>query len=554
MTEYHYVIVGAGAAGCVLANRLTEDPATSVLLLEAGGKDRSPYIHVPAGLKQLGVEYDWRYTAEADPTRNGVVDNWAAGKVLGGSTSINGMIWVRGNPADFADWAARGAEGWDWAGVEPYFRKAETWSGPKSARRGTTGPQHVEQTRVKHRLTDAFTEAAVQAGHDRNPDYNAEKQAGISPGQVSTKRGLRQSTARSYLAKAKRRKNLTVQVRATVRRVLVENGTAVGVEYETPAGRRTARVTREVVLSAGALATPKILLLSGIGPKDHLTDLGIPVVADVPGVGANLQDHPATLVRYAVNVRTLNQELTPAGAVKHGLDFVLRGRGAATSSFGTAELFGPASKPDGSIDYQGIFCPFSLDSGGGDDDETIFAKIDAQATDTTTGNNHDIHDMKLRKTSAVDVTTCILHPTGRGRVSLRSADPSADPLVEFQLLGEQADMDGLIAACRDVRKVFAQPALAPYVVEEELPGAAVQTDEQWAAHLHGLSFRAQHPVGTCRMGTDADAVVDPQLRVRGVQGLRVVDASVMPTVTSGNTNSPTIMIGEKAADLIRGRG
>jgi choline dehydrogenase len=561
-TSYDYVVVGAGAAGCVVANRLTEDGQATVLLLEAGPKDHSIYIHVPAGLKQLGAKYDWRYAAEPDPTRNGVVDNWAAGKVLGGSSSINGLIWVRGNPTDFDNWAVEGAEGWNWDAVAPYFARAETYSGPSpSTRRGKNGPQHVEQIRVKHQLTEAFLSAAEMAGHAANPDYNGDSQRGVARGQLSQKRGWRQSAARSYLAKARRRKNLTVLTGAAARRVVIEDGRAVGVEYEADGARQTVRVNKEVVLSAGALATPKLLLLSGVGPAEELQKFGIPVAADIPGVGVNLQDHPATLLRYAVNVRTLNQEMTPTGAVKHGLDFVVRGRGAVSSSFGTALLFGPPDNPDGAVDYQGIFCPFSLDSGGGEDDGTIFAKIDSQASgdnkalggETGETFKHDIHDMQLVKASSVDVTTYIVHPVGRGRVRLRSADPAADPLIEYQMLGEDADLAELTKACRAVREVFAQPALKEFVVEEELPGPSVQTDDEWRTHLHTLSFRAQHPVGTCRMGTDAGAVVDPQLRVRGVVGLRVVDASVMPSVTSGNTNSPTIMIGEKGADLIRPR-
>jgi choline dehydrogenase len=565
-TSYDYIVVGAGAAGAVVASRLSEDPGCRVLLLEAGPKDHSIYIHVPAGLKQLGVKYDWRYTAEADPSRNGVVDNWAAGKVLGGSSSINGMVWVRGNLADYDGWAAQGAAGWDWKGVAPYFRKAETYTGPTdSDRRGKTGPQHVEACRVSHPLTEAFIDAAEQAGHPHPVDYNGASQRGVSRGQHSQKRGWRQSTARAYLAPARRRKNLTIVTRAHARRVLIENGTAVGVEYETPAGIATARAEQEVVLSAGSLATPKLLMLSGIGPADELAAHGIPVISDVPGLGANLQDHPATLVRFAVNVRTLNQEMTAAGAVRHGLDFVVRGRGAVTSPFGTANLFGPPDNPDGSVDYQAIFCPFSLDGGDSGDDGTVFAKIEAQASgdnEALGGTNaepagetfkHDIHDMKLAKVSAIDVTTYIVHPVGRGRVRLRSAHPEADPLIEYQMLGEDADIIGLANACRAVREVFAQPALKGVVVAEEIPGPAVQTDDEWRAHLHAVSFRAQHPVGTCRMGTDENAVVDPQLRVRGVTRLRVADASVMPSVTSGNTNSPTIMIGEKAADLIRGR-
>lgn len=538
---WDHLIVGGGSAGCVLANRLTERGDRNVLLIEAGGEDRSPFIRVPAGMPRLGTRHDWRYPAEPDASRHDTLTFWAQGKVLGGSSSINAMLWVRGHPADFDGWAEAGCPGWDHASVLPYFRRAETYAEGPSAHRGAHGPQHVSRNRVDHELTDAFIAAAVEQGHPYNDDYNGEHQEGVAYTQVSQKRGWRHSAARAYLAPARRRRNLAVETHATVTRVIWEGDRAVGVEYRKGSRTHEVRCRRDVILSAGAIASPTLLLRSGIGPAAHLREHGIDVVADLPGVGRNLQDHPVAMLAFGVTSRTLNQELTPRRAAVHGLDFALRGRGPVSSAIAHAQVFDHAPDGGAATDYQMIFAPFGVSGVGG------------KTSGTTDGGEHwhDIHAVQLVETSTVMAFVPFLHPRSRGEIRLRSADPEDMPVIDHQLLGDRRDLDDLVEACRRVRHIMAAKALRPHVVAEELPGPQVDTDAEWEEHLRDAAFGAYHQSGTCRMGSDDEAVVDPDLRVRGVAGLRVVDASVMPTVTSGNTNAPTIMIAEKASDLVR---
>jgi choline dehydrogenase len=522
----------------VLADRLSESSDVSVLVVEAGGSDLDPRVLLPIGLFRLPSSLDWNYEGDPDESLGGRVDRWAAGKVIGGGSSVNGMLWVRGARADFDEWQELGATGWSYEGVLPYFRRAETYASGEDEFRGGSGPQHISPSRVSHPLNEAFLTAAAQAGVAFNPDYNGRGQLGAAHAQVSQWRGLRWSTARGYLARAARRPNVTVMTRTQVCRVVIDHDRAVGVEIEHDGRPVTLRADREVVVSAGAIGSPTLLMRSGVGPAEHLRSVGIDPVADLPELGANLQEHPCSAITYDVNVRTLNQEFGPAGFVKHGLDFVLRGRGGATSTAAQAVLFDTLDDAPGGeggrAEYQVMFGPYGV----------------TPSTPKSGGKARDPRNVDLASTPVVRALVCLLHPRGRGSVTVRSSDLSDRPRIRRALYGDEHDLDHMVRVLRRTREVLSAPAFAKYVVRETLPGPAVGTDQELAAYLGKVSYGGQHPVGTCRMGEDPGAPVDPQLRVRHLEHLRVVDASVMPTLVSGNTNAATIMIAERAADLI----
>jgi choline dehydrogenase len=538
---YDYIVVGGGTAGCVLANRLSADRAHRVLVLEAGTNDTSPYIHVPAGLMRLQKKYNWRYEAEPDASRHGAVDHWAAGKVLGGSSSINGMLWVRGDPSDFDAWAAGGCTGWDYEHVLPYFLRAETYERPGDPYRGAKGPQHVSYLRGIHPLTGEFIAAAMEAGYPYNPDYNSARHDGVAHAQLSQRGGLRHSTAMAYLLPARRRRNLRVVTRAQVARVVIEEDRAVGVDYVVRGKPQRVRVEREVVVAAGTLSSPKVLMLSGIGPADHLHALGLPVVVDQPEVGRNLQEHPHSMMSWHVDVPTLNVDVGTSAAVRHGLEYALKRSGPAASAPGHALLFMQSPMmSSGPCDYQFTFSPLAFkipDLANGDADESA----------------HDVNEVVLHDRPAVNVIQCVLHPEGRGKITLRSSDPTDRIRLEHEVVGHQRDLDRLVEACNLTRELMLAPAMAKHVLDERIPGPMVDSDDVMREFLRFGSWRGEHAVGTCRMGGDDKSVVDPELRVRGVDGLRVVDASIFPTLTSGNTNAPVVMVAEKGSDLVLGR-
>lgn len=520
-----FIIVGAGSAGCVLANRLTTDSGNHVLLLEAGGKDTNPWIHIPVGYFKTmhNPKTDWCYMTEPDPGIAGRQLQWPRGKVLGGSSSVNGLLYMRGQKEDYDRWRDLGNPHWGFDDVLPYFIKSEDQERGANAYHGVGGPLKVSDLRLRRAIAEQFIEAAADVGIPRNDDFNGADQEGVGYFQQTAHKGFRWSTARGFLRPASKRQNLRIEIRAHVTRLLFDGQRAIGVEYRQGDKTYQAIARCDVILAAGSIGSPQILQCSGIGDAEMLQDLGIPVVGHSPGVGRNLQDHLQVRLVYRTTQRTLNDEVNnPFLKILMSLQYVLFRTGPLTLSASQVAIFTRSDPLVERPDIQFHMQPLSADKPG-----------------------DGAHPF-----SAFTVSVCQLRPESRGHVTIKSPDARVYPQIQPNYLSAELDRKVAVAGIKVARKITSAPSMASQIIEEFIPGPAYENDDELleAARLHSQTI--YHPTSTCAMGQHELAVVDERLRVRGVQSLRVADASVMPEIVSGNTNAPTIMIAEKASDMI----
>jgi choline dehydrogenase len=529
---FDYIIVGAGSAGCVIASRLSENPQVNVLLLEAGPRDTNLWLKVPSGLSRVFTDpvVNWCYQTQPEPHLNDRSIFWPKGKTLGGSSAINGLAYVRGNPIDYDGWSQDGNAGWNWEEVLPYFLRSECNANLTDANHGNEGEMGVSDASFRHPSSEAFVSSAMSTGIKHNPDFNGIDQEGVGYLQFTMKEGVRESTATSFLKPVLNRPNLKIETLACSESLLFEARKCVGVRYSRDGIRTEVKANAEVIVCAGSVASPQLLMLSGIGPGNELQELGIPLVFDSPGVGKNLQDH--LYIHYLAETTrpySLNHKIRGLGVIPHAIQYFLTHTGILTMAASQACAFVKglpgATRPDLQINFRPVST--IINPGG-----PIVA------------------DRKPGLTASV----CHLQPRSRGEIKLSSTDPLARPAIHANYFEDPVDQQAMVAGLRWIRRIFSSQPMADIVVNETAPGVDLKTAEELIEFVRGNAQSMYHPVGTCKMGQDSMAVVDENLKVRGIDGLRVADASIMPTITSGNTNAPVIMIGEKVADMIQQEG